>query len=164
MSDVKYDEMLVHIKSGSIIPLQLTDFEKTEKDTTRDYSAYQNKVIKENEEYSIETLKNQFLDLVVMFDIGYHAKGWVRFDNGETKNLSLYTEFSFEAKGVISLNETSSINVTVNVTKYNSTLTDINNQKFGSILIYIVKKLNISKDSKFSIDLSNTQKIEAEPM
>ena len=164
MSDVKNDEMLVHIKSGSIIPLQLTDFELTEQDTTRDYSAYQNKVIHKNEDYNIETLKDHTLDLAVMCDSKYHAEGWVRFDDGKTQDLTQYSEFSFEAQGAVPLIGTNSINITANVTKDNSTLTDSNNQKLGSILIYNANKFSLSKNSKCSIALKSSQTIQADPI
>ena len=152
--EVKYDEMLVHIKSGSIIPLQLTSFTLIE-DNEHDYKGYENKLIDISNDYSIDTLKKHTLDLAVMCDNKNHAEGWVRFDDGLSKDLSLYTEYSFTAD-ITSEDETEKLNIVVTSTKDEFKQPEgSKNQKLGSILIYEAKSLNYTDESKCSITFSD---------
>ena len=161
--EVEYDEMLVYIKSGSIIPLQLTNFTESEKDKP-DYTGYEKKILNTSKDYSIDTLKTYTLDLAVMCDKDKSAKGWVRFDDGQSKDINLYTEYSFEAEYITQENETEKLNITVTSTKNDFKQPEgSKNQKLGSVLIYSAKELGYTENSECSIRIDDDKTIETKP-
>ena len=161
--EVEYDEMLVYIKSGSIIPLQLTNFTEIGKDNP-DYTGYEKKILNTSKDYSIDTLKTYTLDLAVMCDTKKSAKGWVRFDDGQSKDINLYTEYSFKAEYITPENEAEKLNITVTSTKNDFKQPEgSKNQKLGSVLIYSAKDLGYTDNSKCSIKIDDDKTIETKP-
>lgn len=163
MASVKLDEILSYIKSGSIIPLQLIDFSEIYKlSENYDYSSVQRKIYSSTELLNIELIKAKFMDLGVLTDSKNYAKGWARFDDGETLNLNQYSQFEFEAKGATPFLGTYYIDITVTVPKDDSTIKDTNNQKLGSIIIYNASQFKLSTASICQIKLKNGQLLDVE--
>ena len=88
----------------------------------------------------------------------------MRFDDGQTKNLNLYTEYSFKANCTAFTKKTGKFNITVNATKEEFKQPEgFKNQKLGSILIYNAKSFNYTDKSKCSIIVSDDKIVEARP-
>ena len=100
------------------MPLQLRDFQNVPKNV------------------NIDKLKDVTLDLAVLTDDNYRATGWVRYDDGLTQDLTKYSQFTFNAKGLSPFIGTSYIDITITIDKDDSTDKTSKNQKLGSVVIY----------------------------
>ena len=125
--NVPASEILLHIRAGSMIPLQLSNSSEFNNITTI---------------RSLQDLSNQRTDLGLLLDSNNKAKGDVRFDGGETTDLSLYTEIVFETIAKDPFFGYPSMQITFNVTRNSSPGVMTNSQKLGDILIYNANKLS----------------------
>lgn len=141
---IELDEVFVHIKSGSIIPLQLDDFNSVP------------------ENINIEKLKDEPLDLGILTDTYHEALGWVRYDDGLTQDLTKYSEFLFKAVGAKSVWSTNYIDLTIIVNKDDSDIKDTKDQHLGTIIIYNASRYSFSNSSKATVILKNGSKAEFE--
>jgi alpha-glucosidase (family GH31 glycosyl hydrolase) len=114
---VPVDEVLVHIKSGSIIPTQLGDFSKAPKNL------------------NLEKLKNIPTDLIVSCDSKYTAFGTAIFDDGETTNLTMSTEYFFSAVGASPFLGTGYLYIDIGTTRDMSGERTTKNHELGSVTV-----------------------------
>jgi alpha-glucosidase (family GH31 glycosyl hydrolase) len=129
---VAEDESFVHIKSGTIIPLQLGDL-----------SSAGGK--------NIEALKNTPIDLAIHPNSKYSAKGWARYDGGDTMNMDAYTEFTFNATGANPFLGKAYLDIDIQAQKDDSIIKNDWNQRLRSVVIYNAKVLSLGKNSKIEI-------------
>ena len=87
-------------------------------------------------------MSNQRTDLGLLLNDDYTAKGDVRFDGGETTDLTQYTEILFKTTAKDPLFGYPSMEITFNVTRQTSPGVLTNSQKLGDILIYNANKLS----------------------
>jgi len=141
---VPYDEVLVHMKSGSIIPLQLRDLTNVPPNV------------------NIDKLRNVTLDLAILCDAKYSASGFVRYDDGETMDLTKYSEFSFSALGASPFIGTSYVDITVTTVVDNSPDKTSKNQKLGSVVVYNTQLFGFGTGSKIKIDRKSGGSVEGD--
>jgi len=134
---VSEDEILVHIKSGAAILTQLGDFRKIPKNL------------------NIQTLKDVPVDLAIHADSKYTAHGWARYDDGETQDLTAYTEFQINAKGANPFLGTGYLDIDITTPVDKSTTAPSINQNIGSIVIYNSGLFSLGKSSKATIVFNN---------
>lgn len=135
-----YDEIFAHIKSGTIIPLQLGDL--------KGVSTFIN----------IKTLTDTPTDIGILADSKYSARGWMRFDNGETMNLNEYNQIEMEAKGANPFLSSAYLDISFNVTVSQSTAQSTN-QNLGSVIIYNASQFSLGAKSKAEATLVSGDKI-----
>jgi alpha-glucosidase (family GH31 glycosyl hydrolase) len=124
------DEILVHIKSGTIVPLQLGDLSNIPT------------------ELNIENLKSVPLDLAILTDKKHSAVGTVIFDDGKTQDLTKYTEFEFRAQGVIpSIIGTEYMDIYVQTDSDQSLDKTSMNQQIDSLVVYNAKQYNFKQNA-----------------
>ena len=95
-----------------------------------------------------------------MTDSKYKAHGWARFDDGETLNLDAYTEFHFEAAGVIPWLSSAYVDITITTVKDDSTVKDSRNQNIGNVVIYQASQFKFTGKSKATFTLKSGDKFE----
>lgn len=139
-------EVLAHIRSGSIIPLQLGDL----------------KAVEEN--MNLSKLKNVPIDLGILVDTKYTATGFVRYDGGETTEIHNFTEFHFSAKGVSSTFGTPYLNITIMTSRDDSIDKTSGNQDLNSVVIYNSQVFKLSANSVAVVEMKDktTIKLNAE--
>ena len=142
---VPLDEIFVHIKSGSIIPLQISDLKSI------------------TEFINLAKLKAYPTDIGVLMDGNNKASGWARFDDGETLDLTKYTEFIFSATGYSSAIFTNYIDFTFSVTQDASTATGDKQMSLGSIVIYNAGNYYLKDSSKGNLVMINGDNITLTP-
>jgi alpha-glucosidase len=137
------DEVFVHIKSGSIILLQLGDLKEVPN------------------QLNLEGLSNLPVDLAIHPDSKYTAAGWARYDDGITQDLSRYTEFTFSATGANSIIpfSTAYLDVDINIAKDDSLSKGTKNQNLGSVVIYNSGVINLGTESKCKIDFTTGESV-----
>jgi len=123
------DEVLVHIKSGSIVPLQLDD-----PSYDRDFM-------------NIENLRNIPLDLAILADSKYLASGIVRYDDGKTQNITQFTEFGFRAQGASPFVGKPYLDIFVQINLDDSDDQTSKNQNLQTIAVYNSAQFKLSKSS-----------------
>lgn len=141
---IPQDEIFVHIKSGSIIPLQISDLSAV---TTF---------------INIEQLKGLPTDIAVLMDSSNKASGWARFDDGETLDLSKYTEFAFSATGYSSAIFANYIDLSFSVGQDSSGVTS-GNMNIGAIVIYNANNYYLKDSSKATLTTLDGQTITLTP-
>lgn len=133
--EIKYDEVFVHIASGSIIPLQIRDFASVP------------------EEMNLSKLKDMPTDLAILNNHKYQAKGWVRFDDGETLDFGLYTEVRFNSTGYSPTFGTAYINIDFETVQEDSLDTTSVNQELGDLVVYQANYYKLTKSAKGTVHL-----------
>jgi len=130
-----HDEILLHIKSGSIIPMHFTDLESAPKNI------------------NLEGLENIPIDLAVHPEASkFTAKGWYRWDDGETLDLQSYTQVEFNSSGFApTIVGKSYLDISVNVVKNDHAGKVTNSQNIGSVVVYNSKALSLSANSKATL-------------
>lgn len=134
------DEIFVHIKSGSMIPLQISDLSSV--------TSFMN----------LEQLKAMPTDIGVLMDSNNAASGWMRFDDGETLDLSKYTEFQMSASGYSSAIFTNYIDIAFSVAQDSSGVTQ-GNMSLGSIVIYNAGNYYLKNSSKATLTTVDGQTV-----
>ena len=138
---VMQDEMLLHLKSGSIIPLQLSNLSP----------------IKIN--INLMTLKEFPIDLGILADNLYKASGWIRFDNGTTKDLKKYSEFTLNAIGASPFIGKSYLNIYITITKDESDDKGSSHQSLQTLIIYNSSQFKFTNSSIANINLKDKSTI-----
>lgn len=125
--NVPASEILLHMRAGSIVPIQLSN--SAEFKNIHDI-------------HSLKDLANYRTDLALLLDDDNQAKGEIRFDGGTTPNMTLYDDIFFSAIAKVPfLFGPSTIDFTFNVTKSDNLGAATNSQKLGDIIIYNADKL-----------------------
>ena len=137
------NEIILHLKSGSIVPMQLMRIE--------DYREFRD--VK-----TLSDLKNLTIDLLMQFQDNV-ASGYVRFDDGETTNITLYDEIIFTAEsiggGITKRNMVVDVNITHSMSPNNATQTE----KLGDLYIYDSESLGYEEKTTGEIELNNGESI-----
>lgn len=140
---INYDDVWVHLKSGSIIPMQLGDLKNVTKNL------------------NIDKLRNETLDLAILCDTLYKADGFIIYDDGETQDLNAYTEFYVNATGFSPfLPGTNYIDVDVTAVYDKATQTNTRDQTLGSVVVYNAAQFSLKASAKLELTTKG-QKIEA---
>ena len=136
ISSIPINEVWLHLKSGHIITLQLSDANEFEHITGLN---------------NLDDLQNYYTDLAVLLNSNNQAFGDVRFDDGESPDLSLYDEIKFSAQAEIPWVGKNKLEIIFDVT-HQSRISEISNaHKLGEILIYNAKRLKFVFKSKGEI-------------
>ena len=139
---INYDDVWVHIKSGSIIPMQLGNLTNVPKNL------------------NIDKLKNETLDLAILCDSLYKANGFIRYDDGKTQDLTKYTEFYVNATGFSHfLPGINYIDVDVTAVKDESLETTSNDQKLGSVIVYDATQFKLENFAKLQLTSTTNKTI-----
>jgi alpha-glucosidase (family GH31 glycosyl hydrolase) len=122
-------EVLAHIKSGSVIPLQLGNL--TDVDVNM----------------NLAKLERIPLDLGILVDSDYTATGFVRYDGGVTTDILKYTEFQFSVKGSAPFLGNPYLSIAFKVGQDDSVDRTSENQDLNSVVIYNAKVFKLSSSS-----------------
>uniref|UniRef100_A0A7S3NAI4 Alpha-glucosidase n=1 Tax=Euplotes harpa TaxID=151035 RepID=A0A7S3NAI4_9SPIT len=142
---VPISEILLHFKSGSIIPIQLSD--STKFDKIKDIG-------------SLDDLAQKYkTDLAVLLNEDNNAKGDVRFDGGVTTLIEQYDEIQFSAVADKPLFGNLNMDITFNLTKKTSIAPQTNSQMLGDVIIYDAEELGFYGGTIGTIETVSGDKI-----
>lgn len=79
----------------------------------------------------------------------------MRFDDGETQDLTAYNEYHFSASGNNPFIGTAHLDIEVSTKQKQSNVQDAGNEKMGSIVVYNAKLFSLSGSSKGLITLTS---------
>ena len=131
ITNIPLSEIYLHMKTGSIIPLQLSD--STKFNVTDNIN-------------NIGDLENQLTDLAIILSLGTNkAEGFVRLDNGYTTDLSDYDEIIFTAELDERVSKKNKLDISFNHTHSASTSSGNFASRLGHIMIYDAKRLGFNK-------------------
>jgi maltase-glucoamylase len=121
VTNVRVDQIDVHIRSGSIVPLQLTNssiFNVTDHIKT------------------LEDLHNEYTDIGISFDGNNFASGDVIFDDGETLDLTQHDHINFTGRAHRPFFGAADYSLTFNLVHNGYTGELTNQMKLGDFIIY----------------------------
>lgn len=146
--DVQASEILIHMKSGSIIPIQLSDSRQFDNLT---------------DVHSLEDLKNKPTDLALMIGPDNKAKGDIRFDDGKTTNLEQYDEILIDAIAEEPWLRTPRMDVNFNVTKQENTAPETMSQQLGEFIIYNANGKNFLNKTTATMTMNDGSTVTLKP-
>ena len=135
--EIPAEEVMLHLHSGYIIPLQLSNAQ--EFDSITDVK-------------NLENLQNKYTDLAVFIDRYNVASGNVRFDDGESTDFTLYDEIIFNAVRKNPLFRRANVNITFEVTQRTNPGPLTNSQRLGEVIFYNARSINMVNVEGYVLD------------